>query len=287
MSLIERAVAKAKELAETSPHREPQPQELATTQAPTETRPRVRRPEPDAEELAARAALARPLPEAITDAQAMERSGVLLQMDDTAAQRAYRILRTRVQQRMAAEGWNTIAVTAAGAGEGKTLTSINLAISLARDVNTWVCLVDLDLQHPKLASYLGMRFDKGLSDYLAGSARFEDIVYGIGVDRLSVIPNVQPLEHSSDLLGSPRMRELCVSLAGEQPRRIVIFDMPPLLLSDDVMKFAPNTDCSLLVVSEGGASRAMIQRASEVLKDMNLLGVLLNRSAEREESGYY
>lgn len=282
MSVIERAIAKARELAETSTHRV-----LESTPVSTEQRPRVHRPEPNTAELAARAALARLLPQATIDAASMERAGLLLQTDDTAAERSYRILRTRVQQRMVAEGWNTMAVTAAGAGEGKTVTAINLAISLARDVNTWVCLVDLDLQRPKLASYFGMRFDKGLSDYLAGTAQFEEIVHGIGVDRLSVVPNAQPLDQSSDLLGSPRIRELCGALASEQPRPIVIFDMPPLLLSDDVIKFGPNVDCSLFVVSEGGASRAMIQRASEVLKDMNLLGVVLNRSAEREESGYY
>jgi protein-tyrosine kinase len=282
MSLIEHAIAKAKQFAETGTHLKPTP-----APAPTERQQRVHRPGPDAAELTGRTAQARPLPQAPIDNTAMERSGVLLQMDDTAALRSYRILRTRVQQRMIAEGWNTIAVTAAGAAEGKTLTAINLAISLARDVNTWVCLVDLDLQRPKLASYLGMQFDKGLSDYFAGTASFDEIVYGIGVDRLGIVPNAQSLEHASDLLDSPRARDLFESLAREQPRHIVIFDMPPLLMSDDVIKFSPNVDCVLLVVSEGGASRASMQRADEVTKGMNLLGVVLNRSAEREESGYY
>ena len=282
MSLIEAAVEKARKLAETGVHR--------TLKVPPETeapRPRRRRAEPDAAEVAARAAQARVLPVASTDVQTMEQNSVLLQVDDVAAQRSYRILRTRVLQRMQDQGWFSVAVTAAGVGDGKTLTSINLAIALARDVNTWVCLVDLDLQRPKVASSLGLKFGKGLSDYLAGTAQFEEVIYSPGVERLGVIPNGRPIENSSEALGSPRIRELCRSLAAETPRPIVIYDLPPLLIGDDVLKFYPNADCTLFVVSEGQTSRSAVQRAHEALQDMPLLGVVLNRSSEREESAYY
>jgi Mrp family chromosome partitioning ATPase len=80
---------------------------------------------------------------------------------------------------------------------------------------------------------------------------------------------------------------LCRSLAAELPRPIVIYDLPPLLIGDDVLKFYPNADCTLFVVSEGQTSRAAVQRAQEVLQEMNLLGVVVNRSSEREESAYY
>jgi Mrp family chromosome partitioning ATPase len=206
---------------------------------------------------------------------------------DEVAERSYKILRTRVQQRMEASGWHSIAVTAAEAGDGKTLTAINLAIALARDVNSWVFLVDLDLQRPRVAPYLGLRFDKGLSDYLAGQASFEDIVYEPGIERLAVIPNAKGLEQSSELLGSPRMFELNQALATESPRRIIVFDMPPLLLSDDVLRFLPNVDALLFVVSEGKTPRAILERARDTLPEKKLLGVVLNRSAEREISGYY
>jgi len=71
------------------------------------------------------------------------------------------------------------------------------------------------------------------------------------------------------------------------PRRVVIFDMPPLLASDDVLAFAPQFDSLLLVVSEGQSGRAMLRGAKEVLAEMNLMGVVLNRSKERNESAYY
>lgn len=217
----------------------------------------------------------------------MEQHGVLLQVRDETAERSYKILRTRMQQRMDETPCHSIAVTAASAGDGKTLTAINLAIAMARDVNTWVFLVDLDMQRPKVGAYLGLKYDKGLSDYLAGMASIDEIVYEPGVERLAIIPNGRPLEQSSELIASPRMLELVRSLSAELPRRVLIFDMPPLLLSDDVLRFLPNVDGLLFVVSESNTQRSALVHARELLPEDKLLGVVLNRSHEREESGYY
>jgi Mrp family chromosome partitioning ATPase len=172
-------------------------------------------------------------------------------------------------------------------GEGKTLTAINLALALSQDVNTFVFLVDLDLQRPQVANYLGMSFEKGQSDYLLGKAELDDIVYKLQSERLGVIPNARAFQHSSEFLNSPRMSEFTQALEREMPRRIVIYDMPPLLASDDVLAFAPQFDSMLLVVSEGKSGRAMLRGAKEILTEMNLLGVVLNRSKERNESAYY
>jgi len=277
MSLIEAAVQKARKLGNAVAAKAPPQQAQAARHTPA----------PDAAFVAARTAQARKLRMASVDEPTMEWHGVMLGKMDASAQRAYRILRTRVQQRMQAQGWYSVAVTAAGEGEGKTLTAINLALALTRDVDTWACVVDLDLQRPRLASYLGMTFDRGISDFLAGKAELEDIVYSIGVERLAVIPNDHAVDHSSDALASPRMHELYRALAAEQPRPIVVYDLPPLLLSDDVIKIAPFVDCSLLVVSEGMTSRSNLEHTKELLHDMNLLGVVLNRSSVRVESGYY
>ena len=282
MSLIEAAINKAKELAASgrvegaaAPGREPEP--ARRSHRPPRQRVQVVVPVHEARSFRA----------AATDPAVMERHGVLLQVRDETAERSYKILRTRMQQRMEEASWYSIAVTAAGAGDGKTLTAINVAIAMARDVNTWVFLVDLDMQRPKIGAYLGLQYDKGLSDYLAGTATFDEIVYEPGVERLAVIPNGRPLEQSSELLASPRMDELVRSLSAELPRRIVIFDMPPLLLSDDVLRFLPNVDGLLFVVSEAKTQRAVLTHARELLPEDKLLGVVLNRSHEREESGYY
>jgi len=216
---------------------------------------------------------------------------VLPQLQDAGALRAYKILRTRVLRRLEANQWRSFALTGVTAGEGKTLTAINLAIALAQDVNTWVALVDLDLQRPRIAEYLGLRSthgQKGLSDYLQGDATFENIVYAPSdIERLAIIPNFTPLLNASETLTSPRMGELMQALEAETPRRILIFDMPPVLAADDVLAFAPQIDGLLLVVAEGTTDRNQLTRAKEVLAEMNLLGVVLNRSAERNDAAYY
>jgi protein-tyrosine kinase len=216
---------------------------------------------------------------------------VLPQLQDAGALRAYKILRTRVLRRLEANQWRSFALTGVTAGEGKTLTAINLAIALAQDVNTWVALVDLDLQRPRIAEYLGLRSthgEKGLSDYLQGDATFENIVYAPSdIERLAIIPNFTPLLNASETLTSPRMGELMQALEAETPRRILIFDMPPVLAADDVLAFAPQIDGLLLVVAEGTTDRNQLTRAKEVLAEMNLLGVVLNRSAERNDAAYY
>jgi Mrp family chromosome partitioning ATPase len=230
---------------------------------------------------------ARRFRQASVDARAMERQCILPAVSDVAALRAFKILRTRVLRRLDMHKWNSIAVSGMSVGEGKTMTAINLALALSQDVNTWVFLVDLDLQRPQIANYLGMSFEKGLSDYLLGKAELDEVIYNMQSERLGVIPNARAFQHSSEFLNSPRMGEFLAALEREVPRRIVVFDMPPLLASDDVLAFAPQFDSLLLVVSEGKSGRAMLRGAKEVLSEMNLLGVALNRSKERNESAYY
>jgi capsular exopolysaccharide synthesis family protein len=224
---------------------------------------------------------------AAVDADAMERNRVLLRVRDVSVSRAYKILRTRVLRRMAAKGWYSVGLTGTTAGEGKTITAVNLALALAQDPNSWVFLVDLDLQRPQLGSYLGMSYEYGLTDYLTGQAELEQVVYDIGIKRLAVVPNASPVETSSEHLRSGRMAEFINALEAQTPRRIIVFDMPPLNVSDDVLAFSPHVDSFLLVVSQGLTARRTLTNAKEVLSELNLLGVVLNRSTEHTDSPYY
>src|SRR5579872_3479757 len=224
---------------------------------------------------------------AAVDPEALERNRVLLRVQDVAVSRAYKILRTRVLHRMADNNFFTLGVTGTSAGEGKTITAINLAIALAQDPNAWVYLVDLDLQRPQLGAYLGMSYEYGLTDYLTGQAELDQVVYDIGIKRLGVVPNASPVETSSEHLRSARMADFINALEGQAPRRIVIFDMPPLNVSDDVLAFAPRVDSFLLVVSQGMTARRTLANAREVLSELNVLGVVLNRSTEHNDSPYY
>jgi capsular exopolysaccharide synthesis family protein len=217
-----------------------------------------------------------------------EKNCILTAISDRGAIRAYKILRTRVLQRLQANDWDSFVVTGTAVGEGKTLTAINLALAISQDVNTRVCLVDLDLHRPNVAKSMGLPVTKGLSDYLLGSAALEEIMCSpSGVERLVIIPGGHPLENSSELLTSPEMINLVTLLRAETPKRVLIFDMPPLMTSDDVVAFAPNVDSILLVVAEGSTDRESLRSAKELLAERNVLGVVLNQSVQPAVSPYY
>ena len=213
-----------------------------------------------------------------------EKWATLLHPSDAAAVRAYKILRTQLLRRLEKNA-GLVAITAVSVGDGKTVTSLNLALSLARDVNTRVVLVDLDLQRPSIARYLGMSAEVGLDAYLAGRASVNDVFHDIGVERLTVVPTLNPVADSSDALRSPAMMEFFDTL--RRQRCVALLDLPPMLLGDDVLALTPHADGVLLVVGEGNTPRSALAEARNVLSEMNVLGVVLNRSAERDDSKYY
>ena len=210
---------------------------------------------------------------------------IVYAMHDSAATAAYKILRTRVLQRMRTNNWNALAITGTAPGEGKTLTAINLAISLAGEVNQIVYLVDLDLRRPSIHRYLGFEPQYGLSDYLQNNTPLSEILVNPGIDRLVILPNDKHFENSSEMLSSPRALELVQELKAHDPSRLVLFDMPPLLSSDDMIAFSPYVDALLLVVSEGKTTRDDVLRARELLHDVNVVGTVLNHSLDIA-SGY-
>jgi capsular exopolysaccharide synthesis family protein len=270
MSLIEKALSRARNLTGSAPEaRRPARRLIRRSTAPL-----ADSPPPRSFTLAS------------INPEAMEQSGVLRDLPDELALRSYKILRTRILKRMEAQQWHSVAVTSAAPGDGKTLTAINLAMALAQEPGTSVFLVDLDLQRPTVARYLGMRHGPGLSQYLAGEASVEQVIYDVGIERLSVVPNAQALHGSSELLGSARMLELIRFLEAESPRRIIVYDMPPALVGDDVMAFSDYVDSVMLVVSEGKTTRAAVENARDVLADMNLIGVVLNRSVQNKDAAY-
>jgi capsular exopolysaccharide synthesis family protein len=225
-----------------------------------------------------------------TDHEIMEQNRLVTEVDDRAAISAYKVLRTRVLQRMRSNNWRSLVVTSAGAGEGKSLTASNLALSLSRDVNQSVLLVDLDLQRSRVAQYFGFLggIQKGISEYLMGTAEIADIVYSPSdIPRISIIPNIETIEDSSDLLSGPRMRDLYEWIELQSDRSIVIFDMPPVLVGDDVLAFSTQVDAILLVVTQGKTDRASLEKAVQLLGETNLLGVVLNKCTETSKDNVY
>ncbi len=192
---------------------------------------------------------------------------------------AYNLLRTRILQIFREHKWNTLAVTSPGDSAGKTLTAINLAISIAREVGYTVLLVDANLQQPDLLEHLGLPPRKGLSDYLTEDTPITDLLFKPGiVDSLVVLPGGQPLVNSSEMLSSPKMGQLVEDMKSRYPSRIVIFDLPPVLTTSDTLAFAPHVDAALLVVEEGVTQKDEVQQAVELLSVTNIVGTVLNKA---------
>jgi len=192
---------------------------------------------------------------------------------------AYRVLRTQVLQRLNEKNWNTLAITSPGSGAGKSLTAINLAISLAREVDNTVLLIDANLRSPKLDKYFDFHAEYGLSDYLLNDKPLgEMLVNPEGVSRFVVLPAGRAIANSSEMLSSPKMQRLVEEVKHRYPSRIVIFDLPPLLESSDTLAFIPNADATLVVIEEGKTQESELKQAFELLQGNEVIGTVLNKS---------
>ena len=208
-------------------------------------------------------------------------------IDNPMAVAAYKILRTKVLQRMKHEGWNALAVTSPGQGEGKTLTAVNLAISIAQEVNHTVLLVDFDLRHPRVHEYMGYRPDKGVSDFIFNGAELSDVMFNPGIERMVVLPGREPVFNSSEVLSSPKMVTLVEELKSRYPSRIVVFDLPPVLSADDALAFSPYVDGALLVIEDGATTKDEVVQTLDYLSATPVIGTVLNKAEDVPLQSYH
>jgi protein-tyrosine kinase len=192
-------------------------------------------------------------------------------------QDTYRMLRTSILQEMKAKGWVTMAVTSPSAGAGKSLTAINLAISIAKDMSYTATIVDADLRNPSISEYFGYEPEFGINDYLFNDVPLSKVFFHPKLDRLTVLPGREPIADSGEILTSPKFVSLVKELRARYPERIVILDMAPVLLVDDVMAMAPNIDCVLMVAESGVTTADDLQQALQLLKGVPVIGTVLNK----------
>jgi len=210
--------------------------------------------------------------------EVLEQNRLVAALPDHELTDVYRILRTRVVQSMNSNRWNTSAITSPATDSGKTLTSINREISLAREINRTVLLVDVDLRSPSIHGYFGYKPELGLSDYLFHDAPLDKVLFSPSIERLAVLPGRESIHNSSEMLRSPKMVQLVEELKGRYADRLVIFDLPPILAVDDALAFVPYTDAMLMVAERGGTQREDLEKALEILKDTPLIGTVFNKS---------
>ncbi|NNF67526.1 MAG: CpsD/CapB family tyrosine-protein kinase [Gammaproteobacteria bacterium] len=200
---------------------------------------------------------------------------------------AYRMLRTRVLRGMKENRWNSLAITSPRSGEGKSLTAVNLALSMAREIDQTVLLVDLDLRRPSIHDFFGFEIEKGLSDYLTSDVPIEELLINPSMDRFVVLPGRGRVDNSSELLASPKMTQLSEEIARRYENRVVVYDLPPVLAVDDALAFSNQVDAFLLVVEEGGTPAEEIIAAHDVLAESNIIGTVLNKASDTTGQYYY
>ena len=211
------------------------------------------------------------------DMDRLRRNRLIVAGSDETLGEAYKLLRTHILHGTKRESRNTLMVTGPLPNEGKTLTTINLAIAISQRVGQTVLLVDGDLRNPSMHRYLDLPSGPGLVDYLtSGYPIAESLVHPEGLTNLVVLPAGQPTTQSGELLSSPLMVDLVRELKHFYPDRYVLFDLPPLLYADP-LAFAPLVDGIILVVEAGSTPREEITRAVEMLKKFPVLGCVLNK----------
>ncbi|HTV51522.1 MAG TPA: CpsD/CapB family tyrosine-protein kinase [Steroidobacteraceae bacterium] len=201
--------------------------------------------------------------------------------------RAYKMLRTQVMRRLDELGANSLAVIGSAPNTGKTLTAINLAIAIAADLDRTALLVDLDLRKPSVHRRLGFDVRTGIDDCLRRGLPLKDaMVRLVGYERLVLLPARDRCEDSSELLASVRTQECIREMRLRYKDRVLIFDLPPVLHSDDALAFSRHVQAALLVVSEGRTQRADVARSIELLHKVPIVGTVLNGTREKLSSYY-
>ena len=179
-------------------------------------------------------------------------------------------------------GTNLVMITSSLPGEGKTFCAINLAISLALEIDRTVLLVDADVAKPSVTSALGIKVDGelGLMDVLLDrTIPLSDVICRTDIGALSVLPAGTRHSRATEVLASHAMRELLQETAERYPDRVIIFDSPPLLAASEASALAARMGQIVLVVEAGRTTESTLKEALARIESANVVGALLNKGS--------
>lgn len=219
-------------------------------------------------------------------AEHLERNRIVAYNKNSNLSTSFDLLRTQVLQAMEENGWRTLAITSPTPEAGKTVLAINLAMSIAHHTTKTALLVDFDLRRPRVGASLGLSMEKSLNELLCDKARLEEVMVNPTLPRFVVLPTREPIPLSTELLSSPKVSNLIGELRDRYDSRICIFDLPPLLSSDDAITLLPKFDCVLLVVANGMNNKKEIDDCMYHLAASNLVGTVLNKAGPQPRSYY-
>ncbi len=183
---------------------------------------------------------------------------------------------------------NLIMTTSALPGEGKSFTSINLALSIAAELDHTVMLVDADVARPSILRLLGLPPSPGLLDLLEGKVEMSDVLLRTNVDKLTLLPCGTHHSRATELLASDAMRQLLDDMATRYSDRIIIFDSPPLLLTTEARVLASHMGQIVMVVNANKTLQSDVQHALKAIESCPVRLMLLNKATgtSRGEYGY-
>ena len=187
------------------------------------------------------------------------------------------MMRTRVLQQMRDNGWRRLAITSPTAGCGKSTVAINLAMSLQRQTDLRTLLLEVDLRRPSLTRMLGISEDISFAHVLEGARPFAETALRYG-SNLAISANQRSWRDPAELLGSTHIPDVLSEIETAYAPDLMIFDMPPMLASDDTMAFVRHVDCVLLVA---GAEATTVKEIdiceTDLASQTNFMGVVLNK----------
>jgi len=181
-----------------------------------------------------------------------------------------------------------IMVTSALAGEGKTFTAVNLAMSLATELDNTVLLVDADVANPTLPTVLEFGSSKGLLDVLTDRAiGLPEVLLRTNVPKLSILPAGTPHRRATELLASEAMERLIAEIANRYADRIVVFDAPPLLPTTESRVLATHMGQIVVVVEAGRTTHGALKQALATIESCPIVMTMLNKATRSEVGSYY
>lgn len=203
--------------------------------------------------------------------------------------RSFDMLRTQVLQAMDASSWQVLCVTSPTATCGKSVISTNLALSIARQRERSVLLIDLDLQKPQVGKLLGLKSEQGVMSVLEGRSELMSTVIQAHIrnQQILVLPCEVPTMNSSEWMASRQMSSFLQNIRLNFKAVTVILDLPPVLYSDDVISVLPQIDCALLVTAAGVSTPSEIKECSRHLESTPVVRVVVNKAVDAAKPYHY
>ena len=188
----------------------------------------------------------------------------------------------------AIENGSLIMVTSAMPGEGKSFTAINLAISMAMELDYTVLLVDADVSRPSVLNRLGLPPERGLMDVLSGEVSdLGDVLLRTNIEKLSILPAGMPHSRATEMLASESMNRLLEQIANRYPDRIIVFDSPPLLVTTEARVLATHMGQVVIVVEAERTTHGTIKQALATIEGCPVKLMVLNKSRGQGSGSYY